>query len=56
MSKDNKKMTSEDIVNLSKETTFFSWSIQSEVNPIPIERADGVYFWDADSNRYLGSP
>jgi len=53
MSKDNKKMTSEDIVNLSKETTFFSWSIQSEVNPIPIERADGVYFWDADGNRYL---
>jgi taurine--2-oxoglutarate transaminase len=47
------KMTAEEITQLSKEYTFFSWSVQSQVNPIPVTKADGVYFWDADGKRYL---
>lgn len=46
-------MTGEDIVRLSREFVFFPWSVQSQVNPIPAVRSEGVFFWDADGNRYL---
>ncbi len=29
-----------------------SWSKQKGLNPIPIERAEGIYMWDFDGNRY----
>ena len=47
------KLTSKEIVDLSKEYTFFSWSVQGQVNPIPVEKAEGVYFWDTDGRKYL---
>ena len=47
------KLTSQEIVTLNKEYTFFSWSVQSQMNPIPMVRAEGIYFWDADGKRYL---
>lgn len=47
------RLTAGEIVELNKRYTFFSWSIQSQVNPIPVVRAEGVYFWDADDKRYL---
>jgi taurine--2-oxoglutarate transaminase len=50
---ERRKLTSAEIVSLNKEYTFFSWSVQGQVNPIPVDRADGVYFWDADGKRYL---
>ena len=50
---ENRVMTAEEIVQVSKEYTFFSWSVQSDVNPIPIDHAQGVYFWDADGKRYI---
>ena len=53
MALEQNKMTAEEITQLSKEFTFFSWSVQSQVNPIPVTKADGVYFWDADGKRYL---
>lgn len=46
-------MQSQTIIQDNKEFTFFSWSVQSAVTPIPIVRAEGVYFWDADGKRYL---
>lgn len=46
-------MNTEEMISLSKEYTFFSWSIQNTVNPIPMVRAEGVYFWDADGKQYL---
>src|SRR5512139_2940089 len=46
-------LTSKEIVDLNKEYTFFSWSVQGQVSPIPVTRAEGVYFWDADDKRYL---
>ncbi len=49
----NKPMNSQDMVRLNREYTFFSWSIQSATSPIPMTRAEGVYFWDADGKRYL---
>ncbi len=50
---DKPKLTAREIVDLNKQYTFFSWSVQSQVRPIPVERAEGVYFWDADGKRYL---
>lgn len=29
-----------------------SWSKQRGINPIPIEKADGIYMWDYDGRRY----
>jgi taurine--2-oxoglutarate transaminase len=48
-----KAITSQEIIDQNKEYTFFSWSVQGAVNPIPVVRAQGVYFWDADGKRYL---
>ena len=41
------------IVPLSKEHVFWTWSAQAKVNPIPVSRAEGVYFWDTSGKRYL---
>jgi taurine--2-oxoglutarate transaminase len=47
------KLTSQEIVQMNREYTFFSWSVQGQANPIPVEKAEGVYFWDTDGKRYL---
>ncbi len=41
------------ILPLSKEHVFWTWSAQAKVNPIPVKRAKGVYFWDTNDKRYL---
>jgi len=38
---------------MNKEFTFFSWSVQGQINPIPVEKAEGIYFWDTDGKRYI---
>ncbi len=47
------RLTTDEILRLNREFTFFSWSAQSKINPIVIDRAEGVYFWDPDGKRYL---
>ncbi len=42
-----------EILSLSKEHVFWTWSAQAKVNPIPLKRAEGVYFWDTSGKRYL---
>jgi taurine---2-oxoglutarate transaminase len=42
-----------DILPLSLEHGFWTWSAQGKVAPIPVQRAKGVYFWDVDDKRYL---
>jgi taurine--2-oxoglutarate transaminase len=46
-------MTAQEMVALNREYTFFSWSVQSAAAPIPVTRAEGVYFWDVDGKRYI---
>src|SRR5215213_480709 len=46
-------MTGEEIVELSKRYTLYEWSAQNAVDPIPVERAEGVYFYAPDGTRYL---
>src|SRR5258707_5060264 len=50
---EKQKLTAREIVDLNKEYTFFSWSVQGQTNPIPVSNAEGVYFWDAEGKRYL---
>ena len=38
---------------MNREYTFFSWSVQGQTNPIPVEKAEGIYFWDTDGKRYI---
>ena len=45
-------MTGQEITNTLKEYNLQSWSKQKGLNPIPVERAEGIYFWDYDGNRY----
>ena len=38
---------------LDRAHVFHSWSAQALIDPMPIERAEGSYFWDAAGKRYL---
>jgi taurine--2-oxoglutarate transaminase len=42
-----------EILELSQKYNFWTWSAQSKVEPIPILKAKGVYFWDVHGKRYL---
>lgn len=42
-----------EIVPLCMDHNFWTWSAQKKVKPIPIQKADGVYFWDTAGKRYL---
>jgi taurine--2-oxoglutarate transaminase len=46
-------MTSEEIVALSRAHTFFSWSVQGAIDPIAIDRAEGVYLYTPEGDRIL---
>jgi taurine--2-oxoglutarate transaminase len=41
------------IIDQNRAHTFFTWSVQSQVDPIVAVRGEGVYFWDVDGKRYL---
>jgi len=46
-------LSKEQIISDSKEFSLFSWSAQASVNPIAIERAEGVYLYDYDGNKII---
>ena len=46
-------MTGTDIVELCKRHTIFEWSAQNAVDPIPVARAKGVYFWTPEGKRFI---
>ena len=45
-------MTAQEIKENAKKYVLQSWSKQGTLNPIPVERAEGIYFYDYDGNRY----
>ncbi len=47
------QMTSEEIVELSRRHTFFSWSAQGAIDPIAIDHAEGVYLYTPEGRRIL---
>jgi taurine--2-oxoglutarate transaminase len=46
-------MTGQELVELTKRHTLFEWSAQSKVDPIPVARAKGIYFWTPEGKRYI---
>ncbi len=47
------ELGADEIVALCRQYTIYEWSAQDAVDPIPVVRAKGVYFWDARGRRYL---
>ncbi len=41
------------MIALSKKHTLFEWSAQSQVDPIPVARAKGIYFWTPEGKRFI---
>ena len=46
-------MTTEEMVRLCKEHTFYTWAAQGKVDPLPIERAEGVWMYTTDGRKVL---
>lgn len=46
-------METQEIIELCKRHTIFSWSAQAPVTPIAVDRAQGIYFWDTSGKRYI---
>jgi taurine---2-oxoglutarate transaminase len=46
-------MTGEEIVELCRRHTLFEWSAQAAVDPIPVARAKGIYFWTPEGKRFI---
>src|SRR6202049_1917097 len=49
----DRAMTGQEIVDLSKKHTLYEWSAQSKVDPIPVARAKGIYFWTPEGKRFI---
>lgn len=47
------EMTKEQVYDLDRKRVLHSWSVQGTLNPMVIDKAEGIYFWDADGNRYM---
>src|SRR5438128_9471267 len=41
------------IIQNNLDYTLFSWSKQKGLNPIAVQRAEGVYLYDYDGKRYI---
>jgi taurine--2-oxoglutarate transaminase len=48
-----RRLTGEEIVALSRKHTIFEWSAQSKVDPIPVARSEGIYFWTPEGKRFI---
>jgi taurine--2-oxoglutarate transaminase len=46
-------LTADEIVELSKRYTLYDWQAQSKAAPLPVDRAEGVYFTTTDGRRFL---
>jgi len=46
-------MSGEEIVELCRRHTLFEWSAQAAVDPIPVARAKGIYFWTPGGKRFI---
>jgi len=46
-------MENDDISSQALEHNFWTWSAQRNPDVIPIEKAEGVYFWEPSGKRYL---
>lgn len=47
------ELTDKEIYDLCVQTNFWTWSAQAKVDPIAVNNAKGVYFWDIYGKKYL---
>src|SRR5436853_7569169 len=47
------EMTADEMIALCKRHSIYEWSAQSTINPIPVARAKGIYFWEPGGKRYI---
>ena len=46
-------LSGREIVDLCRQHTLFEWSAQAAVDPIPVARRQGIYFWTPEGKRFL---
>ncbi len=46
-------MSSEEMIALCKKHTLYTWAVQDQVDPLPIARAQGIYFWTPEGKRFI---
>jgi len=46
-------VTSAEIISKNRDYTLTSWTAQNAWNPITMDHAEGVYFWDTEGKRYI---
>ncbi len=46
-------MTGQEMVALSKQHSLYEWSAQAHVDPIPVSKAKGIYFWTPEGKRFI---
>src|SRR5213595_4042243 len=46
-------MTGDEIIELCRRHTLFEWSAQAAVDPIPVARSKGIYFWTPEGKRFI---
>ena len=46
-------MTGEEMVALSKQHSLYEWSAQAHVDPIPVAKSKGIYFWTPEGKRFI---
>jgi taurine---2-oxoglutarate transaminase len=49
----DEKLTAAQIVELSKKHTISEWAVQGAVDPLPIDRAEGIYLYTSDGRRFI---
>src|SRR6516165_1429484 len=47
------RLSTQEIIDLCKAHTLFEWTAQSKVDPIPVARAKGIYFWTPEGKRFI---
>ncbi len=43
----------QDILDQSRATTLYEWTAQKAMQPLVVDHAKGIYFWDVDGKRYM---
>jgi taurine--2-oxoglutarate transaminase len=47
------QMTGAEMVALSKQHSLYEWSAQAHVDPIPVAKSKGIYFWTPEGKRFI---
>src|SRR5881409_2615556 len=48
-----RQVTGDEIVALARRHPLYEWAAQSKVDPIPVARAKGIYFWTPEGKRFI---